>query len=985
MTPTDQVTPADQKPRINAKVDGASKRIRKKRRCRETSMTMVRSPSVMFPLQRLYLSCLDVFKGAGTVPSPSGDRKLRHILDGLMPEDVGLPRNLQFLDPDSTVVYTIIRQCQNFSLYVLFLPENAVIPLHNHPGMTVFSKLLVGKVHIKAYDLVDPDVIHNSSSSFQLKLACLKADTIFTAPCDTSKTVEIVHTTKKSHIPFHQMKKMLNKEEGKCYRWLQETEAPKESKMDRMEYLCPKIIEVTTVSVVGFALSGRTTCVNENCLPAPDIAEMAAWSPLPYVQEPLSLCKVRGSLVFAHLLRAASFALNEWGMEYPEPGMMAADPPKGKILLCAAFFIHCNLRLPITRFIAQLLTFYQVHISQMHPMGICRATHFEFSCRALGVEPTCGRFNVFYKMVLRDSWYSFVGRGGKVKSHIPKAPSSFHYWKERFFYVKKEVIPLVMNVRSATDSFVEPDLEAFEGRDWYVTLTANPAEIKTLRESALVVVMMSHVWKFPDRVPHYAIGDKVVDKVYGVLFNQLDGRMAWTELAPGEPSVLERSKDNFLHQRSMDSDFSHPVTSGQGSAGVNSPKEGAGAEGGGSAKRRKLVLKHKSPSSDDKLMRSPRAKKPRLSDSLKRAEEAALDVPKPGLAHVRLVEPVKAISADPAKAVVPDPVKVVAADSAKAVSSANPAPVAHGPPPDDRLFQRHCPRSLLRDQVVTNVVGSLSSVSEMVRDWEVLCSEKRDFELSKREFERMKQEWESSRAGAERVIKLEWELSVARKKVTRAGASSESCCGLEGGLLEAENKGLLGRPALRDTEIVSRDSKITRLQAQLKEISGAKDHEAAHRVVLEDEVRGMCADRRWLISECIPQVVEFVESSPEFQLVFSQLLTANKFLGRQQGFDEGYRFAEERTPKSSFELYDVNCQEGLDEKVAEFDNLSFGILKDVANCADLPDLDELKAILARDKEEVGPSQHEEEPMDYADSEDEEPAGGDDGDGDDVQT
>ncbi|KAI3822657.1 hypothetical protein L1987_10252 [Smallanthus sonchifolius] len=273
---TDQVTPADQKPRINSKVDGASKKIRKKRRYRETSMTMVRSPPVMFPLQRLYMSCLDVFKGAGTVPSPSGDRKLRHILDGLMPEDVGLPRNLQFLDPDSTVVYTIICQRQNFSLYVLFLPENAVIPLHNHPGMTVFSKLLVGKVHIKAYDLVDPDGIHNSLSSSQMKFACLKADTIFTAPCDTS----VLYPTSGGNIhaftaitpcaildvvgpPYSKEdgrdcsyykdvshaispnEKMLNKEESKCYRWLQETEAPKESKMDRMEYLGPKIIDVS--------------------------------------------------------------------------------------------------------------------------------------------------------------------------------------------------------------------------------------------------------------------------------------------------------------------------------------------------------------------------------------------------------------------------------------------------------------------------------------------------------------------------------------------------------------------------------------------------------------------------------------------------------------------------------------------------------------------------------------------------------------------
>lgn len=166
--------------------------IRKKRCKKKLIRKSIGEVTPILTLQRLFSSCRAAFKGHGTVPSSNDVNKLRRILDVMRPEDVGLSRDLQFFKPkevvdgNTRVTYTTIYKCENFSLCIFFLPATAVIPLHNHPGMTVFSKLLLGTMHIKSYDWVDP--VHHSDqiSTPKSRLARMKANKIFTAPCDTS-------------------------------------------------------------------------------------------------------------------------------------------------------------------------------------------------------------------------------------------------------------------------------------------------------------------------------------------------------------------------------------------------------------------------------------------------------------------------------------------------------------------------------------------------------------------------------------------------------------------------------------------------------------------------------------------------------------------------------------------------------------------------------------------------------------------------------
>lgn len=55
----------------------------------------------------------------------------------------------------STVAYISVQDTDSATCAVFVLPPRASIPLHDHPGMTVFSKVLWGTLHVHSYDVGD--------------------------------------------------------------------------------------------------------------------------------------------------------------------------------------------------------------------------------------------------------------------------------------------------------------------------------------------------------------------------------------------------------------------------------------------------------------------------------------------------------------------------------------------------------------------------------------------------------------------------------------------------------------------------------------------------------------------------------------------------------------------------------------------------------------------------------------------------------------
>ncbi|XP_042497142.1 plant cysteine oxidase 2-like [Macadamia integrifolia] len=260
-----------------------NKKPRKNRKRNRKSMNNV--------VQKLFQTCREVFAtgGADVVPSPDDVERLRSVLDSMKPEDVGLSEEMACFrtsDYEGTppITYLHLYECDRFSIGIFCLPQSGVIPLHNHPGMTVFSKLLFGSMHIKSYDWAT-DVSHNTNENFNPshyqssyvgnRLVKIKNDSVFTVPCNTSilypaaggnmhcftavtscavldvlgppyNDAEGRHCTYYRDFPYASFSgdaDLVPEEEREEYAWLQEREKPEDFVVVGAQYRGPQIVE----------------------------------------------------------------------------------------------------------------------------------------------------------------------------------------------------------------------------------------------------------------------------------------------------------------------------------------------------------------------------------------------------------------------------------------------------------------------------------------------------------------------------------------------------------------------------------------------------------------------------------------------------------------------------------------------------------------------------------------------------------------------
>ncbi|KAF5765264.1 hypothetical protein HanRHA438_Chr15g0714041 [Helianthus annuus] len=85
-----------------------------------------------------------------------------------------------------------------------------------------------------------------------------------------------------------------------------------------------------------------------------------------------------------------------------------------------------------------------------------RVRNFEYTFRALGIEPIVGDFRRLYQLFVSMGFFSFRQREGTPKLMVP--PKGMTKWKTKFFYVKVATIAAKLQFQNMTGTIITENI-----------------------------------------------------------------------------------------------------------------------------------------------------------------------------------------------------------------------------------------------------------------------------------------------------------------------------------------------------------------------------------------------------------------------------------------------------------------------------------------------------------------------------------------------
>ncbi|KAJ0712813.1 hypothetical protein HanOQP8_Chr09g0338911 [Helianthus annuus] len=254
----------------------------------------------------------------------------------------------------------------------------------------------------------------------------------------------------------------------------------------------------------------------------------------------------------------------------PEKNTPIYPFPEGKIGIYTRMFDYCNYRLPLMKFLIDVLLFHEVHLSQMNPFGLAKVCHFELSCRGLGSDPDLDVFRAFYRLNRSGNWFTFEVRD-KSSCCYSWITTSIKDWKDRFFWVDDRCIPVEMTWRLKRSRLPPPLPEDFEyNTDLYATLIKEAGRVQKLPEHILVMGQISTMWNQPEWYPTLRWNGKAMGLKEALILKSFDSKeldVRATRTPKGDPPYLSVVHKNLYLVREPEAPGNQGDLAGQGGSG----------------------------------------------------------------------------------------------------------------------------------------------------------------------------------------------------------------------------------------------------------------------------------------------------------------------------------------------------------------------------------------------------------------------------------
>jgi len=109
-------------------------------------------------VDQLFKYCSSAVQAGSLTPFPSKHvaDTMTSLLNGVTAESLGVSAaDVPRRGGRHTVFFQHILECPSLSLCIFVIPRGSSIPLHDHPHMSVFGRLLFGEMQVRSYDIDD--------------------------------------------------------------------------------------------------------------------------------------------------------------------------------------------------------------------------------------------------------------------------------------------------------------------------------------------------------------------------------------------------------------------------------------------------------------------------------------------------------------------------------------------------------------------------------------------------------------------------------------------------------------------------------------------------------------------------------------------------------------------------------------------------------------------------------------------------------------